>query len=508
MTQDMALYPFGLFPTVNGHPYADYPSLYNFFSYLTTFGGRWMNQWSLALPTILLASYILGMTALIGERIQKNLGVCAALFSLLSFEYINIFLAFSIDVPVAAAAVTIVYFLQKHQCGVRALPVYLLMLAFAFVVRGPFGLIMTGAVTAGYLIGDRRWKALIYYGFAGAGVTALCAAGTFYLIHLQGGEELWKNVLDWQISSRMKKGNLFYYFTNPMGSFAAMTIVAIAVLVMKRRELLKQPLASWVLWALLPMILLSIPGCKHLRYMTPVLPAFALIAAYGWVNLDSSKIAWGLKWVVRIMDKLMYPAGLLTLSGLLIAGFVMPKSNPPVIHFAVAALIMTLIYFRMKKLDGNLMPLARLAFLFVTLVSMGLFPFDAMTENSENFVREVESKRAGRLYLYHMGPDHDDLKYVFQLSPEKRSEILYLFDTVANTESLLRKMYPSESAPKVIPGLSENDVIVTSEKYYAAFTILAEKAGKEPVLVHKGELGHRDSVAVRLIPKESARMNP
>ena len=58
MTQEMAEHPLGLFPTLNGEPYADYPSLYNLLSYLTSGGGRHVTRFTLALPSILFSCYV------------------------------------------------------------------------------------------------------------------------------------------------------------------------------------------------------------------------------------------------------------------------------------------------------------------------------------------------------------------------------------------------------------------------------------------------------------------
>ncbi|MBP5532209.1 MAG: hypothetical protein J6Y54_09320, partial [Lentisphaeria bacterium] len=222
MTSEMADQPLGLFPTLNGQPYADYPSLYNFLSYLASGGGRWVTRLTLALPTILFSCYVVVMTAKTSELIKPGSGLCAALFSLLSYESVNIFMAFSIDLPVAAAAVTIIWSMLKFDFGVKALAVYLAMLFLSFAVRGPLGVILCGAVTAGVIIGARRWKALIVYGATGAAAGAACLGLAYLAILRQGGDELWQVVKEWQVDSRMDNKNVFsylYYFTSAIVSF-------------------------------------------------------------------------------------------------------------------------------------------------------------------------------------------------------------------------------------------------------------------------------------------------
>ena len=148
------------------------------------------------------------------------------------------------------------------------------------------------------------------------------------------------------------------------------------------------------------------------------------------------------------------------------------------------------------------MTLTRPALCFAVITALGLYPFDAMTENSRDFVEGVESKRTGRLCFYNLGPDSDDLKYLFHLPQEKRTGILRMHKDTSKSKKLFSRMFPRTRAAEEIPHLTENDMIVTIGKHYKALCALADAAGKEPVLVHQGELGHRKAVAVRLVPKQ------
>ena len=500
MTQEMARYPLGCFPTINGLPYADYPMPYNLFSYWTSLGARFVNHFTLSLPTIIFACYTLAMTAAIGDRIRPGMGLAAALFSLLSVESLNIFIQFSIDMPVAAAAVTIVYFLLKYDCSYLALPAYMLSLAAAFAIRGPLGIILAGAIAAGFIVGMRRWKALAIFGVVGAAVAAACLALAVWAIKLQGGNELLREVVDWQVSSRIEGGKIFYYFTNAMVSFALTTFIALIAVLMKRRELTVYPLASLLLWMLLPMVLLSIPGCKHLRYLSPALPGFALTAAYGYTADDDSRWAkfpdLGIFWLDRLFCPLM-AAGLCGF-----AVYMLFTPFPALAGYcAGGAAAIVLIHLALRGRSDRLAPVLRLALMGLVCTAMLHPPIDALTENSDRFVTAAEARRQGGLYFFRLGPDHDDLKYLFHLPQEKRRQAIYLMpaEKCRNSDaSLMNRMYPIQAAEALLPKLAGGDMIITTKKHYKQFVEIAEKCGRQIRIVVKGRLGHRDAFAMEL----------
>lgn len=501
MSEELATRPWGLFPTINGYPYADYPVLFNLMSFFSGGCGHWINRWTLILPTLLLGCYTVAVTGAIGDRIQRGLGVYAVLFSLLSYEYLNIFLGFGIDVPVAAAAVTIVFFLLKYDFAPRALPIYILMLFLAFAVRGPFGLILCGAVSAGCLVAAGRWKSVLLYGLVGAATALLCAALAIWAVHRQGGETLWKDVMEWQISSRLGRDRIFYYFTNAVASFAPTTLFAVATLAMKRRELFKPPLVMLLGWLLLPLVLLSIPGGKHLRYMTPVLPAIALIAAYGYANPDGSPIARMMTWIVDLMSKYLYVLLMVATLATLLAVPMLPlRLKLYIPHWLAALAVLTLIQAALRKHDGDAMPLARVALLLTTFTALVLNPLDAALEGAELFTRHVESQRVGRLYFYRLGPDHDDLKYLYHMQPEKRKKVVYLSHRNSDPRRLLGRMYPEKDILQVLPDIREDDVIVLLKKYVPDLRKRIGRSGKTIEVVSPAgmRLGHREVVALHL----------
>ena len=524
MTREMADHPLGLFPTLNGQPYADYPSLYNFLSYLTSFGGRLVTRFTLVLPTILLGCYVVAMTAKTSDLLKPGTGLCAAMFSLLSYEYLNIFMAFSIDLPVAAAALTVVWSLLEFDFKAKALPIYAAMLLLAFAVRGPLGLIMCGAVTAGVIIGARRWKALWLYGAVGAAVAAAALGAAYYAILRQGGKTLLHTVADWQVGSRVGKVSAyayFYYFTNAIGSFMPVTGFALAALAIKRRELCKTELAIPILWALLPMVMLSIPGCKHLRYMTPLLPAFAIAAAIGYAEADNSWIGKLVDLVVMLVDKLILPAGLALTAVVVVMSFKLPADKLPLyLHLAAALALLFVVYFSLFRLPGRIWRLIRCALAMLVLVGLAVPSGDAMWENSSHFVGRTEKlleKQHGRLYLYALSPDHAALKVMYHISPETRKNAVTIYRFDDDESEHLKKMFPVVSTQEALAKIRPCDIVVLhremlddnrkkrkkrSEKKLRPLREEAESAGFELVVIDdKGRLGHKPSVAVKLVPR-------
>ena len=509
MTGEMAEHPLGLFPTLNGEPYADYPSLYNLCSYLTSGGGRFVTRFTLALPTMLLSCCVVAMTAKTSELIKPGSGLCAALFSLLSYEYIGIFMAFSIDLPVAAAALTIVWSLLKFDFGRKALPIYAGMLFFAFAVRGPLGIILCGGVTAGVILGARRWKALIAYGVTGAAATAACLGLAYGAILRQGGSGLWHVVKDWQVGSRMSGGSFFdyfYYFTNAIGSFMPLTGFAVAALVMKRKELAKPELAIPLWWALLPMVMLSIPGCKHLRYMTPLMPAFAIVAAIGYLEADKSPAGKIIDFLVWLMDKLVFPAGVAMIGTAVAMSFKLPANKLSLyLHLAAALVLLSVTYFALLRFRGKPWPLVRCALAMTLLAGIVGTSGDAMWENSSHFVAKTEKRLkadGGRLYLYGLEPDHDGLKVMYHVSPETRRNAVTVFEFRKEKSAHLKKMFPVTTAEKAFAEIRPCDVVILHDKKLKDLRKDAERAGFEVVVIDgKGRLGHKKSVAVKLRPK-------
>ena len=494
MTEELSRYPVGVFPTVNGVAYADYPVTCQLLSWVTTLGGHWVNQWSLALPTMLFGAGLIALTAKLGDSVRPGLGIIAAAFSLLTLEYLRVFLCFSIDVPVAFITMAAIFLLQKPWNRWQPALLLILLLA-ALAVRGPLGLILTGAAVTGYLAGCRRWRELMIFWGTGAVAVLIGVPAAVALIYWQGGRELLDVFWQWQVSSRMGNDDLFYYFTSGIASFAPVVPLALVFFCVCRRKPEGQ-VAGWLGWALLPLLLLSIPACKHLRYMTLTIPAFSLVAAWCFLTLPEKASRW-----IRPLDRLSWlclPVAVIAILGLAVAGIILAGMRAPMLQWGTG---LVLVLAAGRLLRGQ--KLLCCAVLFSIVATLGFFPFGGMLEDSRTFVSAVEKERTGRIYLFCLGPDHDDLKYVLNTAPERRKDIIYLFIKPRSTETQLGKMYPALIAADTIPLIQESDRLILLEQNLPKLREMAGRVNLDVVVFRRGSLGHRDCVSAGLVPRSA-----
>lgn len=501
MVQDMALHGIGVFPTVNGVEYGDYPSGWVLASYLTTFGGHFAARWLVMLPTILAGTFTVTMTYLAGERVEKNVGLLAAVFLMVTPEFIHFVSGFGIDVPVAAAGAAMLYLFQSKTPNRITGSVWVLLLIFCFWVRGPMGLILLGAGTGGYLLASRRVKEVLLFGFLGLAAAVFCGALWYWAVHRQGGETLWQEFLLCQIGKRMGDSNYLEYFTSGLPSFAPVSLLALAVFFLPRREVLSNPVAGWLGFILLPLLILSIPGCKHLRYLGLTFPAFALLAAYAW----NGRRPWcfireRLGRFVRLLFRAVPPLAFLGIFVLAIVGCCLTELRfLPWWHFLLAALLIGVVYrLPLSSVWKTTLPL-------MIFLNVALIPFEAALENSEYFVSRVEALRRGNVYFYKLGPDHDDLKYVYSALPRERGHIRYLFDAKRRFPPAIERMYPHMTCEEGIAAITGDDVVILRDRREERESLLglAERYGRRIETVQAGPMGHRDFLAVRLTEKKS-----
>ncbi|MGN0872751.1 MAG: ArnT family glycosyltransferase [Victivallales bacterium] len=502
MVQDMALHGLGMFPTLNGVEYGDYPSGWVFCSWLATFGGSQVSLWLLSLPAILLGAYTMAMVYLTGELSGKNTGLAAVMFLLVTPEFLKLFAGFGIDVPVMAAGVTMLYLFRKKESVLISGGVFAVLLACCFLFRGPMGVVLLGAGTGGYLLACREWKNVLFFGAAGAVTAVLCGIFWYCGVQQQGGQDLWEWFLRCQLYSRMGKSEYGAYFTGGLFSFAPVTLLAFGIFLLPRRRVLSGPVAGWLGYVFLPILILSIPACKHLRYLALTLPGFALLASEAWSGNIPRRFTD--RWLPRVMKLLQYFTAPLLLAAICILAAVGCFLSEPALvpwgHFACAVFLIVVCGFLKCREIEKFRP-AIVTGIFLTVA---LIPFLALPENSGHFISQVERDLAGQIYLYEMGPDHDDLKYVFGVPPEKRSRIHYLYAEKRTGQGYYDRMYPSECISGRMEKITGNDILILRDRKRELELLQAEaeKHHRKMQIKYSGMLGHRKFVAVCLTPQE------
>lgn len=502
MVQDMTFHGLGLFPTLNGVEYGDYPSGWIFCSWLTTFGGHLMSLWTLILPTILAGAYTVTLVYLTGEGFRKGVGFTAVMFLLVTPEFLSLFCGFGIDVPVMAAGATMLYLFSRKHSVFRTLSIFAVLLLISFLVRGPMGLILLGAGTGGYLLAGREWKNVLLFGCIGVITAIFCCLCWYAAIHFQGGPELWNWFLDCQLYSRMKRNGYGTCSIDVLLAFAPVAPIALGVLLPRRQQKLPRTAVGWLGYTLLPVFILSIPGDGHLRYFALTLPGFALLAAYVWCENIPKRFP-GNRFLLpaKRFEQFALPLMMTALAVLTVVGcFLTEPALLPWGHFAVTAI-----------LAAACRPLCGVHFKqYCPVIMTGIFltvalnPFLAALENSECFIARVERDRNGLLYLYEMGPDHDDLKYVLGVSPEKRGRIQYLYAEKLHLPEYYARMYPSAVLAEKIGRITGDDILILRNRQQELESLRkeAEKNGRQIQIRHTGSLGHRKFAAIRLTKKE------
>ncbi len=503
MVQDMAAHGIGIFPTIHGVEYADYPSGWVIASFLTSLGGRFVSLWTLALPAILCASWTVAAVCLIGERFRRGTGLLAAALLVVTPEFLRFFFGFGIDTPATAAVATMLLAFQNKTRAWISACLFTLLLAACFFTRGAMGIVLFGGAIAGFLIANRDWKGVLLYGFVGTAATTLCGFAYFQAVHAQGGEELWRWAMLCQFGSRMgANSNFLSYFVEGIPSLAPISLLALAVFLLPKKGWLRPPVAGWIGCALLPLLLLSVPSAKHLRYIAPTLSGFALMAACAWNGGLSPRLTdrW-LPFSLKLLNRLALPCFLAAVAILVVLGCVLTDpSLLPWEHFVCAAAIMLCVPPFLRDAWKPFRP----ALIAATFFCVALNPFLATLESSERFVHEAESLRPRIIWLYEMGPDHDDLKYAYQLPPEERERIRLVYAKEKEMTGLYKKMYPLRTLSEAIGEIANDDIVIMRdrEKERASFSKEAERLDKRLQVVRTGTLGHREFIAAKLTEAE------
>ena len=501
MVEDLSAYGLHLFATLNGVPYCDYFSAWLCCAWLTSLGGTAVNLFTLALPAILLGSYTVMMVWVIGEKIRRGIGTCAAVLLLVTPEFVSLFTGTGIDVPIMAAGVTLLYLYQRKCrwwifCGL-----FFLLLVLIFFLRGPLGVILLGAGICGLLLGQREWKKFFTAGLTAGIAMASGIAGALGLILLIGGRELLDWVVESQFMERVSQGRagaaVFWdaYFT-----VVPITLLSLGIFLHRRSEITRPLSAGWIGFLLLPLLLLTFPSRVHIRYMAPLMPVWGLLSAYAW---SFGKPA---RWLRRLYDraapwigKLTLPIGMTALLAVAATGTLLYGFRPqPWGHYFCAALLLSTSRYWCNR---ELMPFRPLLTAGILLIIV-LNPLITIRENSRSFVTAVENQRRGKIWLLEMGPDHDDLKYLLHVAPDRRRNIGYLFFHPQKLTGMYRVMYPTELLESTLDRITETDLLIVRDRdeELDGLNKISARRGRRAVVVCSGTLGHRKYLAVRLAP--------
>ena len=485
-----------LFPTVYNVPYTDYSSAATLPIYYLSKALGQVTPFTVALPTALISSLVLVFTYLIGATYSRKWGLLAVMFCLMTLIFVDESRGMSMDMYVALA-VTVCFYIV-HSAKLVGRKVRLGFIPFVciagYIFRGSHGLVLPALVVGCYFLWEREYLKFVLTGVIAAVLLAVCIWTLLTLTRMVGGDELAERMIADQmgrrVTGRAGKFYFFYYWYRSFGEYSIVYPVAIFVTaslfrpLLKARDGIEKLLGHLVIWTLVVMGIMSVPGTKALRYILPVTPALALLASYLFAAEQRSDLWNNVRFhMVRFFatcpvyaiicaiccviyskrEGIEYDWNLLIVFGLLmILVAVGIKYKPKVRTFDTGEVTLTLV--------------GALAFMVVYIGVIS--PMYYQREETSTFVQSVESQidaETDKLVYYMMGPDREDVKYA------------------ANVDRLLTPGFVREFEKVLEYGASS--FFITHKKYFKQLT---EDQKKTIEVVAVGNLGHKEAVAFQL----------
>ncbi|WP_017255353.1 ArnT family glycosyltransferase [Pseudomonas tolaasii] len=290
--QEMLRHGPSFFPTTYGQPYADYLATSTLLTWLFSLPVGEVNSFTAWLPTAIASAFIVALVYRLTAPYSTRWGLLSIAMLLLSSTFISETRAVSLDQMLAAVALAVFYlgYAHDHFGSPKRLHWLFLLLILGFAIRGPIGLVIPTGVLCSYYLLNRQWRQLFTFGLLALALLAACVGLLLLLAKLSGGEEFMQDVIRMQFLGRMDgtegSSGVLYYFTSSLGNYALAyplaLLVLLAVAIGGRRA--PGPSLQLVLYCaaagVLVMVGLSVPQAKKARYILPMLPMAAIIAAY------------------------------------------------------------------------------------------------------------------------------------------------------------------------------------------------------------------------------------
>ena len=302
--QEMLRHGPGFFPTTYGQPYADYLATSTLLTWLLSLPLGQVTSLTAWMPTAIASAVIVILVYRLTAPYSQRWGLLSIAMLLLSSTFISETRAVSLDQMLAAIALTVFYLGYAHDhfaAGKRLHWVYLLLI-IGFSIRGPIGLVIPTGVLCSYYLVNRQWRQLFSFGVVALALLVACVGLLLLLAKLSGGESFMQDVIRMQFLGRMDgsegSSGVLYYFTSSLGNYAMAyplaVLVLLAMLISGRRTPGPALQLVWYCAAagLLVMLGLSIPQAKKARYILPMLPMAAIIAAYPFQVAHGRLFAW------------------------------------------------------------------------------------------------------------------------------------------------------------------------------------------------------------------------
>lgn len=492
--QEMWRHGFSWFPTTYAEPYPDYPGASTWVIYAVASLLGKLDKLAASIPTALMASLTVVLTYMIGALHNKRWGFYAALLLLFTIAYLKAARSISLDIystVITAWCFYLVYSADAKDKHGREWFIYPLLL-LGFIFRGPIGLIIPAGVVCTYYLFDWNIKNLFFTAMLSLFTLVIASFMLLGIAHHVGGEPFIHKVLLMQAFGRLHDTHLpfYYYAVHALDDYAISLPFALAVIVgvayYRLRLKIHSPdlilLLKFVGWVAVVVIGMSIPGDKKIRYVLPVAPALALLAAYPFVAYYRDR------YFVMLHAAFLYFFASLPLL-FFVALYVMPYAYPGVtdtlkldygwlksllmLMFSISLTAVLRLKHKAAWRDTVVLLISLVSFVlvYINVVEVVQYYHDRTRET----VELVEAKRLAAnatLVFYDLHPDGLPIKYLINTSEEVKPSFL--------------------DQPDQLAALSMPAVIVMRQTTYAAlpllllnrFSVIAmDRLGHVPVVI-------------------------
>jgi len=430
--QEMLRHGPSFFPTTYGQPYADYLATSTLLTWLLSLPFGEVSSLTAWLPTAIASALIVVLVYRLTAPYSTRWGLLSIAMLLLSSTFISETRSVSLDQMLAAIALTVFYlgYAHDHFGAAKRLHWLFLLLILGFAVRGPIGLVIPTGVLCSYYLINRQWRQLFTFGFIALAVLAACVGLLLLLAKLSGGEDFMQDVIRMQFLGRMDgtegSSGVLYYFTSSMGNYALAyplaLLVLLAVAISGRRA--PDPALKLVLYCaaagLLVMLGLSVPQAKKARYILPMLPMAAIIAAYPFQVSQGRLFAWLRGLMLGIWTLL--PA-------LLVVGLLVARKRYPaqldslglvfgVLGVLQAVALLSLLKPRLRPLGSALAAVLALWSTYIVVVE----PLERTLYDTRTFSLGVKAQimqQPAPVVLHGLGKDAKAIKFMVNFNCDK-----------------------------------------------------------------------------------------
>ncbi|MBV6823331.1 glycosyltransferase family 39 protein [Pseudomonas sp. PD9R] len=429
--QEMLRHGPSFFPTTYGQPYADYSALSTVFIWLLALPFGQVNSLSAWLPSAIAGAVIVTLMYRLVAPYSRRWALLSIALMLLTNTFVTETRAVSQDLMLAAVAFAVFYlgYAADHFAARRRWVLILFLLLLGFGVRGPIGLVVPTGMLCSYYMLNRDWQRLFGFGLTAALLLAVCVGALLWLAETSGGPIFMQDVIRMQFMGRMDgsegvSGSL-YYFTSSIGNYALAYPLAlltlVAVLLGNPRQ--NGPALRLVQYCaaagLIVMLGLSIPQAKKARYMLPMLPMAAIIAAYPFA-VAQGRLFNG----IRVLMQGMW----LLLPALLIGGLLLAQRRYPQVLTSLGPVLIVLGSLQvialavLAKARWRAQVLAFSAVLALWSVCILVFePVERQLYDTQSFSRATFAqvqKDPAPLVLHGMGKDAKAIKFMVNIEQD------------------------------------------------------------------------------------------